>query len=94
MTRKTQFQNIVSEIRRALGQSASYKEILDCASLIFNTFESEKFDEEIIREGSASLDQMEIHDIWEKDPWQIYWQEPIDDQDVVPGFQIKHAIFG
>lgn len=93
MTKKAQFQNIVSEIRRALGQSASYREILDCASLIFNTFESEKFDEEIIREGSASLDQIEIHDIWEQDPWRIYWQEPIEHQDVEPGFQIKHAIF-
>lgn len=93
MTKKTQFQNIVNEIRQALGHSASYREILDCASLIFNTFESEKLDGEIIRESSASLDQMEIHDIWEKDPWQIYWQEPIEDRDVEHGFQINHAIF-
>lgn len=94
MNKTVKFQNIVAEIKQALGQSVPYREILECAQLILSTFESEKTDEAILREGPASLDQIEIHDIWEKDPWQIYWKEPICDHDFESGFQIKQVIFG
>ena len=86
MNKKTKFQNICQEIKNALGDQASYIEVLECAQLVMNIYDQDLKEKKHLEEPRKTLDQKSLYEIWEQDPWLIYFKESISDRFLEPDF--------
>ena len=79
MNKKEKFQSVVNEIRKALGSEASYQEILECAQLVTISLDHSQNDKSFFEETLKTMDEKPLYEIWEEDPWKIYFQESMGD---------------
>jgi hypothetical protein len=80
MNSTKRFHNICREIKRALGEKASYREILECAQLIISIYDRDGKEKEFLEEVPRTLDQKALYEIWEEEPWLIYFKESMREQ--------------
>ena len=80
MNKKIKFHNVCNEIKKALGKDTSYREILECSQLIINIFDQDEEGKDFFIEEPKTLDQKELYEIWEEEPWTIYFEESMNDQ--------------
>ena len=74
---KNKFQSICNEIKRALGGQASYREILECAQFVMSVYTKDINELESLGKTPRTLDQKPLYEIWEEDPWTIYFKESL-----------------
>lgn len=96
MNTKTKFQKICAEIKQALGEQTSYREILECAQLIMTVYKKDTDDKDFLEEAQETMDQKPLFEIWEETPWTIYFKEPLLEACQEPDWnqvKLQHALY-
>ena len=85
MNRPQKFRHIYAELKRALGDSVSSSELLECANMVLECSEGRDFRSHyVLRNGRTRFDDLPLDIVFERWGWKLMCREYHPEDDYIP----------